>query len=250
MQKFLSNGIEIAFYVWGEGRPIVLVHGFASNATTNWVETGWVKFLNQVGMQVITLDNRGHGNSEKIYESSAYNPGEMAQDLINLINHLSIQKVSIMGYSMGARIAAFATLQAPERVECVIFGGLAFNLVAPLAGSAEIANALLKEKVSDISVGQARSFRLFADSTRSDRRALAACVSASRVSLTSAEIAKISCPVLIVAGEKDELAGSVELLNQLIANSKAVVLPDRNHMNAVGDPRYKTAVGEFLATQN
>lgn len=247
MQKFLSNGVEIAFDVWGQGPPVLLIHGFGSNVTVNWIQTGWVKTLVDSGMQVIAFDNRGHGKSEKIYKSSQYTPHLMAQDALNLLRHLEISRAAIMGYSMGARIAAFAALLASKRVRCIIFGGLAYNLVAAVQGAEDIAKALLADKVNDLVVGQARDFRLFADATKSDKRALAACILATRVKLTPHQISQISCPVLVAAGALDELAGSVDRLTQLMANSQSIILEKRNHMNAVGDLAYKAAVLQFLS---
>ena len=228
--------------------PILLIHGFASNAVVNWLNTGWIKTLTDAGMQIIAFDNRGHGNSEKLYSSASYTPQLMAQDALNLLDHLKIGQASVMGYSMGARIAAYTALLAPQRIRGLIFGGLAYNMVLGLQGANEIAAALLAENISDIAKGQARAFRLFADATKSDRRALAACISASRIAIAAEEMARISCPVLVVAGALDDLAGSVSGLTSLIAQSKGVVLANRNHMNAVGDLGYKSAVLDFLAS--
>ena len=65
MQSFDSDGVEIAYIDEGEGQPILLIHGFASNITINWIETGWVRTLTGAGRRVIAIDNRGHGRSEK-----------------------------------------------------------------------------------------------------------------------------------------------------------------------------------------
>ena len=249
MQKFSSGGVEIAFEVWGHGPPILLIHGFASNAQVNWVDTGWVKTLTDAGRQVIALDNRGHGQSEKLYDMDQYLAPTMADDAKRLLDHLAVPKAAVMGYSMGARISAFLTMQHPETVSCAVFAGLASRMVTGVGGSDAIAAALEAPSAANVENREARAFRLFADSTKSDRAALAACIRASRVKIKEAALAAISCPVLVVAGELDDIAGEIEPLVKLIPTARGVVLPKRNHMNAVGDSVYKAAVLEFLSEQ-
>jgi len=82
-----------------EGEPILLIHGFASNAATNWVDPLWVRTLTQDGRRVIAIDNRGHGQSEKLYEPERYGAPEMARDSVRLLDHLGIDKVDVLGYS-------------------------------------------------------------------------------------------------------------------------------------------------------
>jgi pimeloyl-ACP methyl ester carboxylesterase len=247
MQKFSSDGVEIAFEVWGQGPPILLIHGFASNAQVNWVDTGWVKTLTGAGLQVIAMDNRGHGQSEKLYDVNQYEAPLMADDAKRLLDHLAVPRAAVMGYSMGARISAFLAMQYPGRVTCAIFGGLASRMVTGVGGSEAIAEALEAPSAATVENREARAFRLFADSTKSDRAALAACIRSSRVKIKEEALRAISCPVLVVAGENDDIAGQIEPLVKLLTNARGVVLPKRNHMNAVGDSVYKAAVLEFLS---
>ena len=247
MQKFNSNGVEIAFEIWGEGSPVLLIHGFASNAFVNWRDTHWVKVLNEAGHQVIAIDNRGHGQSEKLYDPALYSAQIMADDALHLLEHLAIANVAVMGYSMGARITAFLTMAHPERIRCAVFAGLASRMITGVGGTEEIALALEADSAASVEDRGARGFRLFADQTKSDRRALAACIRSSRVKIKAEALATISVPVLVVAGELDEVAGNVAELVSIIPHSRGVVLPQRNHMNAVGDRGYKDAVLGFLS---
>ncbi len=245
-EKFNSDGVEIVYEQWGEGPPILLIHGFASNRNVNWVDTGWVKALTGAGHRVIAFDNRGHGDSEKLYDKACYLAPMMAEDARRLLDHLNIERSAVMGYSMGARISAFLTMHHPARVRCVVFGGMASNLVHGVGGAVTIAQALLAPKLADVTDREARGFRIFADSTKADKPALAACILSSRIKIKAQALAAIQCPALVVAGELDEVAGSVEGLVAMLPNAKGVVLPKRNHMNAVGDAGYKEAVLGFL----
>src|SRR5438105_7017497 len=106
MPRFQHGSVEIAFLDEGEGEPIILVHGFASNKEVNWVQPGWIATLKRAGRRAIALDNRGHGQSSKLYDPAAYHTDTMADDVRALLDHLGIARIDTMGYSMGARICA------------------------------------------------------------------------------------------------------------------------------------------------
>ncbi|MCX7347763.1 MAG: alpha/beta hydrolase [Alphaproteobacteria bacterium] len=247
MHKFNSNGVEIAYETAGEGPPILLIHGFASTGRVNWWDTGWVKTLTEAGRQVITIDNRGHGASQKLYESHLYPATEMAEDARRLLDHLGIVQADVMGYSMGARVAAFLTISHPERVRRAVFAGLASRMITGVGGGEAIARALEAASRDEVTDPGARSFRIFAEQTRSDLKALAACIRSSREKITLHELRGITVPILVVAGDKDDVAGDVDTLVAAIPGARGVVLPNRNHMNAVGDRGYKDAVLAFLS---
>jgi pimeloyl-ACP methyl ester carboxylesterase len=249
MHKFNSAGVEIAFEETGQGFPILLIHGFASNGRVNWWDTGWVKTLVDAGHRVITFDHRGHGQSEKLYDPALYPAAEMAEDAVRLLDHLGIGQADVMGYSMGARVSAFLTLAHPGRVRKAVFAGLASRMITGVGGAEAIASALEAEEARDVTDPGARAFRLFADQTRSDRKALAACIRSSREKISAEELSHISVPVLVVAGEKDDVAGDVGTLVSAIPGARGVTLPNRNHMNAVGDRGYKEAVLAFLSDE-
>lgn len=247
MPTFQSDDAAIHFIDEGEGEPILLIHGFASNIATNWVAPGWVAFLKGKGFRVVALDNRGHGRSEKLYDTAQYRAPTMAEDARRLLDHLGIAAAHVMGYSMGARISAFLTLAHPERVRSLVFGGLGVNMVRGMAGTGPIAAALEAPSIDDVTNATARTFRAFAEQTGSDLKALAACIRASREPLTREDVARIGVPVLVAVGETDVVGGSAEALAELIPGARALVIPGRDHMKAVGDRVYKEGVAEFLA---
>jgi pimeloyl-ACP methyl ester carboxylesterase len=246
MASFKNGDVEIAYLDEGEGKPVVLVHGFASTKEVNWVATGWVTGLNRAGRRIVALDNRGHGASSKLYDPSAYHSATMAEDVRALLDHLKFESVDVMGYSMGSRITAFLAVKHPGRVRSAIFGGLGIRLVEGVGLPESIAEALETPSLDDVSDPTGRVFRIFADQTKSDLRALAACIRGSRQTLSRAEVAAIRAPILVAVGTKDQVAGSAHELAALIPDARALDIPDRDHMLAVGDRTYKSGVIDFL----
>jgi pimeloyl-ACP methyl ester carboxylesterase len=247
MNTFDSDGVTIAYLDEGEGAPILLIHGFASNIQVNWVATGWTQTLKRAGFRVVAIDNRGHGQSEKLYDTGVYGAAMMAQDARRLLDHLGIAQADVMGYSMGARIAAFLTLAHPERVRSVIFAGLGINMVHGVGAPGPIAAALEAPSVDDVKNDAARSFRVFAEQTGSDRKALAACIRSSRDKISAEELGRITRPVLVAVGTTDVIAGSGPELAAIIPGAEALDITGRDHMRAVGDKVYKQGVLDFLA---
>ncbi|MFZ2137011.1 MAG: alpha/beta fold hydrolase [Xanthobacteraceae bacterium] len=247
--SFTHDAVEIAFLDEGRGEPIVLVHGFASTAQVNWVHPGWVATLTRGGRRVIALDNRGHGASTKLYDPAAYHSARMADDIRALLDHLELGRADVMGYSMGARISAFFALAHPQRLRRVIFGGLGIHLVRGVGLPESIAAALEAPSLADVHDPVGRMFRSFAEQTKSDLAALAACLRGSRQTLTATQVALIEAPVLVAVGTKDGIAGSAHDLASLMPRARAIDIPERDHMLSVGDKVYKQAVLRFLADE-
>ena len=247
MPQFHMDGIDIAYLDEGAGDPILLIHGFASNKTINWVYPGWVDLLVKSGRRVIALDNRGHGGSSKFYDPAAYGAPVMAEDARRLLDYLEIESADVMGYSMGARISAFLTLNHPDRVKRVIFGGLGYGMVVGVGAPEPIAEALEAERLQDVPDRTGRAFRAFAEQTASDRRALAACIRSSRQRISESDVSRIARPALIAVGTKDDIAGSAEKLAELMQDGRVLDIPNRDHMVAVGDKVYKQGVLDFLS---
>jgi pimeloyl-ACP methyl ester carboxylesterase len=246
MQRFDSDGVSISYLDEGHGDPILLIHGFASNSTVNWRNTNWIKTLIGAGFRVIAFDNRGHGQSEKLYDTERYGAPLMAEDARRLLDHLGLERADIMGFSMGARIATFLTLAHPERVRSLIVAGLGINMVRGVGGSGPIAAALEAPNAEEVKDDAARSFRVFAEQTRSDRRALAACIRSSRDKIAPEQLAAISRPVLVAVGTEDVIAGSGPELAALIPGAESMEIVGRDHMKSVGDLSYKKGVLAFL----
>ena len=237
---------DVAASVPATGVPVLLIHGFASSFTVNWVNTGWVRALAHAGRRVIAFDNRGHGASTKFYDPADYATPLMAGDGLALLDSLGIAQADVMGYSMGARIAAFLALDHPDRVRRLILGGLGHHLVDGVGLPVAIAEALEAPSAEGLTDPMQRMFRRFAEQTRSDLKALAAWIRGSRQTLTQAEATRIRQKTLIAIGTKDDVAGDPHRLAALFPDARAFEIEGRDHNLAVGDKTYKAAVLAFL----
>ncbi|HEY0292354.1 MAG TPA: alpha/beta hydrolase [Hansschlegelia sp.] len=247
MPTFQSDGLELAYRDEGEGAPILLIHGFASSIDVNWSGTGWIETLKKDGRRVIAIDNRGHGNSEKLYDPAFYGADVMAGDAIALLDQLEIDRADVMGYSMGARITALLAIRKAERVRSAILGGMGEGLLHGAPSADAIAEGLLAPSVEDITNPMAKMFRRFAEATNSDRRALAACMRAQRSLVDAGMLGTIKVPTLVAVGTEDEVSGDLDALVKLIPGAEALPIPRRDHNRAVGDKVYKEGVLSFLS---
>lgn len=248
MERFESDGLQLAFLDEGarDAPVVLLVHGFASSMRVNWIEPGWTSTLTDAGYRVLAFDHRGHGASDKPTDPAAYTPERMAQDALRLLDERGVERAAAFGYSMGARVSAFAGLAHPERLPVLVFGGLGAGLVHGVGDWDPIAAALRAPSLDDVTHERGRMFRAFADRTRSDRVALAACIERSRDELTEADVARLRQPSLVAVGTRDDLAGSAEELASMLPNGEAFPIVNRDHMLAVGDRTFKAKVLEFL----
>ena len=230
LRRFSSDGVEIAFIDVGPhgrdlGEPILLIHGFASNHRVNWVNPRWVETLSQAGRRVVAFDNRGHGQSEKLYAPADYRADLMTRDAANLLAHLGVERADVMGYSMGARIASFLALSRPDLVRSLILGGLGERLIRDAGLPDAIAEAMEAPSLDGLADPTQRLFRAFAEQTKSDRAALAACARGFRRRLAPEEAARITQPTLVAVGERDTLAGDPSKLVALLPRAEALSNP-------------------------
>ena len=211
-QKFASDGIEIAFIDEGEGYPALLIHGFGSNHRVNWVSTSWTRDLVAAGRRVIAFDNRGHGESSKPHDPTAYRIPLMAEDGRRLLDHLGVEQADVMGYSMGARIALSLALAYPARVRSVVLGGLGEAMVkrelfSPPSRSLRHSARLHSIRSAIRAAAPTASLPIRPEATvRRWSPASSARVTRSRRPSCSG----IAVPVLVAVGSEDADAGSAE----------------------------------------
>ena len=250
MYTFDSAGFEIAYDDYGEGDPIILLHGFAADRRSNWRLTGWYKLLANAGFRVIAPDARGHGRSDKPTDPKDYAPAGIAGDVVRLMDHLEIEKADLMGYSMGGRNAGWLLAKKRRRFKSVVIGGTGLNLLT----------------LDDPEKWTSRGFKLTADNKKSDSLAipsmvplyekvsrlggrtgaLSACLLGSFPGLPEEAFEKVRTPTLVIAGSRDTVAGSPVPLAESIPSAKAVIVPGRSHLSCVTDSFFKGAVMGFL----
>jgi len=250
MASFESQGLTIAFDDIGgpgEGRPMILVHGFTSNRAENWRRLGWYGAFERRRMRTVALDLRGHGESAKPHDPALYGRAAMAGDILALMDHLEIPRAHILGFSMGARLALAAALKAPERFATLTLGGVGEKLFErrEIAGN-PMAEAMETDDVESIREPLLKSFRHFADDQKEDRFALAALTRAGDKPLIREDVAGLAVPVLVVAGARDDLAGDPEPLAKAFPDGRAVVIPGMDHFSIVGHALFKATVFDFL----
>jgi pimeloyl-ACP methyl ester carboxylesterase len=250
MASFDSSGVEINYVVQGRGRPIVLVHGFASSLQGNGRATGVMDSLTSSGRQAVALDCRGHGRSAKPHDPTAYEGTAMADDVIALMDHLGLVRPDLMGYSMGALIASSLLVRKPERFHSVILSGIGDGLIAGGGPSRErgeaIAKALEATDAKSAPTPAAQAFRVFAERSGNDLAALAAMQRSSRDRIDIKKLGQTRLKVLVLIGEADTLVGPADRLAATIPSARLVKVPG-DHLSAPLQPEFRQAVVDFLA---
>ncbi len=242
------DGVTIAYETAGEGAPILLIHGFASDHVQNWRAPGWYEPLTRAGYRVIALDCRGHGESGKPHDPAMYSHDVMARDAIAVMDAEGLTAPAVMGYSMGGYLGMQLLMGHGARVSKLIIGGVGetYFSTAQFARDGIVA-ALEAPDASAITDPIGRNFRAFAEQPGKDIKALAACMRGDRKSFTGPQLSAARQPVLVVCGDMDEMTGNPGPLAAAFTNGRAVVVPRRDHMTTVGDKLYKQAVLDFLA---
>jgi pimeloyl-ACP methyl ester carboxylesterase len=253
MAHFDSDGIEIAYDVFGAGAPIVLVHGFAASCAVNWEKTGWVDTLVAEGRRVIGVDCRGHGRSGKPHDRARYSRGEMQRDILRLLDHLQIEQADLFGYSMGAWLLLPLLAGRSERIHTAVLGGAG----APLPETrtlhavicAALEGALYPTSATDLERMVAARFREFAEDQGNDLMALA-CVLQSGIMAAEAlcGIERCAARVLVAAGDNDFLAGDPSSLATVIPEADLLLVTGGNHISTLTDDRFREGVLTFLRT--
>ena len=240
------DGIRLAYDDVGEGaETIVLVHGFASSRAQNWRDVGWYDTLTKAGYRVVSMDCRGHGESDKPHDDASYGD-KMVSDIVTVMDHAGTERAHLMGYSMGGILTVGVLNTSPGRVIKAVCAGIGETYFASKSHRKGIAAALRASDPSTITDPQEKAFRAFASQGGKDMLALAACMSADRTMYTAAQLKAVTTPVLVIDGDKDVQSGRPEPLANAFAHGRAAIIPNRDHMTAVGDKIYKQSVLEFL----
>ncbi len=243
-----SDGVTISYDDAGvaDGKPVLLVHGFASNRDEGWKRTGWYAAFERRGQRIIAPDMRGHGASGKPHDPASYAPERRLADLTELLDHLGIARADVVGYSMGARLALGLAIAAAERIDQLVVGGIGDRLFTPSPRDDAMGRAMEAADPATIPDPLLQSFRQFADEQGEDRLALAAASRAESPVLTPDDLFAISAPTLVVAGSRDQLAGDPQGLADHIRGAKGVSVQGCDHFNAIPHALLKATVFDFL----
>ena len=239
----------------GAGYPIVLVHGWGVDARRNWIDTGWVTALERL-RRVVLLDVRGHGRSEKPRVQEAYGYRAMSEDVLQVMDDLDIETADFLGYSMGAFIGAALLGSHAHRFRSMILGGIGDETVESAATSHVIAEALRAEDPAGISDRVGRAYRAFVDADpTSDREALALAAlemwpDGHPVELGGPGLHHADVPVLIVNGSNDHpYVDTAHILVGALRDPNLVIIPGADHLGALTDPQFRSAVLDFLGSR-
>ncbi len=242
-------GIEIYYQVHGEGPPLVLLHGFTSNLEI-WDLLGYVDALS-AHFQLILIDCRGHGKSGKPHTAAAYDLELRVGDVLAVLDHLSIAKAHIYGYSMGGWIGLGLAALAPKRVYSLVAVGahyledqswVAFRGVdgCDLEAFFTALETVLQEPLSPA----ARTWI----QQGNDLQALSAAAqvrSSLEPLLTNPPI-----PMLLVVGDSDHRCPQVQTCAQKLSQARLEILPHCNHTQCFLESyRSLPMILQFLAAQ-
>jgi pimeloyl-ACP methyl ester carboxylesterase len=247
MPHFQSfDGSSLFYDDQGDGRAVVLMHGFVGDINIDWVRSGVLDLLLDEGYRVIAFDARGHGLSDKPHELSAYEDDALTKDAVALLDLIGLDEYLLVGFSMGARTALHVAAIDP-RVRAVVALGLGEStLGANGRGMSGVADAMLTDDPDSIEHEQVRHFREMADAIRADREALSAFMAAERTEVLDI-VPNVTVPVLIVTGADDVTAGPPGPLAERFANAKAIQTAG-DHAGVKDQPVMHDALVEFLAS--
>jgi pimeloyl-ACP methyl ester carboxylesterase len=254
MATFRSGGLTLAFDdirpAGPEAGTVVMVHGFATNRAENWRRLGWYAAFERKGYRAVALDLRGHGESDKPRDPAAYSRDAMAGDILALLDHLDLRRVDLLGYSMGSHLSLAVAAAHGERVANLILGGVGARMVTgdprPFSGTMTMGEAMRADDTSIITDRTLRGFRQFADNQGEDRLALAACGEGRGDGADPGDFPRLTMPVLVATGARDEIAGDPQVLADAIPGARAVAIPACDHFSAIPHALFKAAVFDFL----
>ncbi len=241
------DGSTISFLEKGEGKPVVLLHALMANAELNWVTTGLVDLLAEAGFKVVAPDFRGHGRSDKPLEAGAYSLPGLIEDSTSLIESLALGSCHVVGYSLGALVAAYIAASGSVAIERVVLAGIGAADIATLPQSPQIdalAGALLADEAQSITIPELKAARLAIEEWGTEPRAVAAIYRALQIT-HRVDLSAIEAPVLVLNGAEDVPTSDV---GDEIPHALTVTIQG-DHMSAPYDPAFSRSIARFLQGQ-
>ncbi len=242
------DGINIATYEFGDDHdaPVVLaVHGFASSAFANWTATGWTRELARAGYRVISMDQRGHGASDKPHDPAAYTMDALTADVLTVIDTYLLDEVALVGYSLGARVGWHAASELSLHITRAVLGGIPDG--DPLTRfRVDEARAFLADG-TPIQDRLTAGYLTMASAIRgNDLSALVSLVEGMRGGPQPHAANAPSQPVLFATGSEDRIVEASRALAEATPSGEFFEIPGRNHFNAPTSRDFRDRALDFL----
>ncbi len=238
------DGTSLAFREIGEGRPLVLIHGFFSTAVVNWIRPGHAAALAAAGHRVVMPDLRAHGASARPHDPASYPPDVLADDGLALLDHLGFRDYDLGGYSLGARTVARMLVRGATPGRAVAAGMGLDSIVDPHASNERFRHILTNLGSFEQGSSEWMAER-FLRSNDGDPTALLHLLD-SAVVTAEVELALVETPTLVVVGREDPERSSADRLAVVLPDARLEVVPG-NHMSAVAKPDLAAVIAAFLA---
>ena len=250
----VSDGLKIHYVVVGRGTPVILIHGAGGSAEGNWFANGIAQTLAK-NHRVVAIDCRGHGKSDNPPAGALPNR-RMAQDVIELMDHLDIAKAHVHGYSMGSAIAEQMLARYPGRFITVAFGGWGIEETDPeMKAKAPPDKQGVDPKEAELyakfraTLAQRNQASGIGQDTQENRpkRPAAGRDDGSRPKI---DLTKIKIPVLAINGDLDRPNVKTHRMKRELANFTSAALPGKSHLSAIVagsiPPLYTDTLVEFI----
>lgn len=251
MSEFVHDSLRLHYEVHGTGAPVLLLHGGVSSCDHNYAQFGWIEALAGAGRQVIGLDFRGHGGSERPHDPALYGTANLARDAWALLEHLGLARVSLVGYSIGTAVALHLMQAERGRFDRAVLVATGDGLVGhPPHRFDDVLPHLAKvfertEYPRDLPKHQSAYWKIL-EAVGGDRLAMLALSRASYPAITTAQAADIDVPTLVISGEVDPVLGRGPRLAAALGRGEYLEIAGANHFALAMDPAVRAAVARFL----
>jgi pimeloyl-ACP methyl ester carboxylesterase len=238
------DGVELAFYEIGSGRPLILLHGFMGSGTQ--MLDGWAHMFVEQGHRVILPDFRGHGDSAKPHDPAAYPPDVLADDGLALVEHLGLSDgdYDLGGYSLGARIVLRMLVRGAKPGRAIVAGQGLTKVSGPQGEASRRVLTALADGVAIEPGSREALIAQWISKLGADPRALLLVLD-SHVPTPEHALRQITVPALVAIGDQDERSDADELA-ALLRDARFVRVPG-GHESAFTAPELAAAMTAFLA---
>ncbi|MEX2555881.1 MAG: alpha/beta hydrolase [Actinomycetota bacterium] len=251
MPFFANDGLNLAYEVHGSGLPVVMLHGAAVNFAGNFGACGWIDPLTSRGLQVIGLDLRGHGGSDKPADPALHGTDALARDVIALLDHLGIEQASIVGYSIGTTVALHLlhTHAGRFRAGALVATGEGIIGLGPYSfpeRNPPLAEILRRTEFPDDVPPHVSFYWTFAEQVAGDRAAVAAFLSGDFPPCSIEDVATIDVPVLVVSGDQDVVLGTGRRVTETLPRGNYLEVAGADHFTLAVNEDVQRAVADFV----